>query len=280
MVFKNEGILHGICINWQDWLGSWSNWQIHLKIAFNWTHSKHYIQHIWIISEGSWDTEDWSNDAENLALHHRNKWHFKIYSNRKQLFEIVIIFHKYYSFLWWPSSAQNKEISTTQQNRHNTTQHNTTQHNTTQHNTTKSPQHNKITTTQHNTTQHNTTQHNTTKSPQHNTTQHNTTQHNTTQQNHHNTTKSPQHNKITTTQHNTTQHNTTKSPQHNTTQHNTTQHNTTQHNGLLLVSACYLNVVLISLCCSLFPCVMEISLCSALLGHRSFYCVFDQINRL
>ncbi len=162
--------------------------------------SKYYIQHIWIISEGSWDTEDWSNDAENVALHHRNKWHFKIYSNRKQLFEIVIIFHKYYSFLWWPSSAQNKEISTTQQNRHNTTQHNTTQHNkitttqhnTTQHNTTKSPQHNKITTTQHNTT----------KSPQHNTTQHNTTQHNTTQHN--------------TTQHNTTQHNTTKSTQHNT----------------------------------------------------------------
>ncbi len=25
-------------------------------------------QHIGIISEGSWDTEDWSNDAENSAL--------------------------------------------------------------------------------------------------------------------------------------------------------------------------------------------------------------------
>uniref|UniRef100_A0A8C1X2N4 phosphatidate phosphatase n=1 Tax=Cyprinus carpio TaxID=7962 RepID=A0A8C1X2N4_CYPCA len=37
-----------------------------------------------IISEGSCDTEDWSNDAENSALHHRNKLHFKIYSNRKQ----------------------------------------------------------------------------------------------------------------------------------------------------------------------------------------------------
>ncbi len=46
-----------------------------------------------MISEGSCDTEDWSNDAENSALHHRNKIHFKIYSNRKQLFEIVIIFH-------------------------------------------------------------------------------------------------------------------------------------------------------------------------------------------
>ncbi len=25
-----------------------------------------------MISEGSWDTEDWDNDAENAALHHRN----------------------------------------------------------------------------------------------------------------------------------------------------------------------------------------------------------------
>ena len=29
--------------------------------------------HIWMISEGSCDTEDWSNDAENSALRHRNK---------------------------------------------------------------------------------------------------------------------------------------------------------------------------------------------------------------
>ncbi len=29
-----------------------------------------------MISEGSCDTEDWSNDAENSALHHRNKLHF------------------------------------------------------------------------------------------------------------------------------------------------------------------------------------------------------------
>ncbi len=27
---------------------------------------------IGMISEGSCDTEDWSNDAENSALHHRN----------------------------------------------------------------------------------------------------------------------------------------------------------------------------------------------------------------
>ncbi len=36
-----------------------------------------------MISEGSRDTEDWSNGAENSALHHKNKWYFKIYENRK-----------------------------------------------------------------------------------------------------------------------------------------------------------------------------------------------------
>ncbi len=46
-----------------------------------------------MISEGSRDTEDWSNDAENSALHHMNKLHFKIYYIRDQLFEIVITFH-------------------------------------------------------------------------------------------------------------------------------------------------------------------------------------------
>ncbi len=30
-------------------------------------------QHIRMISEGSCDTEDWSNDAENSTLHPRNK---------------------------------------------------------------------------------------------------------------------------------------------------------------------------------------------------------------
>ncbi len=35
-------------------------------------------QHIRMISEGSCDTEDWSNDAENSALHHRNKLHCNI----------------------------------------------------------------------------------------------------------------------------------------------------------------------------------------------------------
>ncbi len=33
-------------------------------------------QHIIMISEGSCDTEDWSNDAENTALYHSNKLQF------------------------------------------------------------------------------------------------------------------------------------------------------------------------------------------------------------
>ncbi len=37
-------------------------------------------QHIIMISE---DHETLSNDAENTALHQRNKLHFKIYSHRK-----------------------------------------------------------------------------------------------------------------------------------------------------------------------------------------------------
>jgi len=36
-----------------------------------------------MISEGSCDTEDWSNNTENSALYHRNKLLFIIYSNRK-----------------------------------------------------------------------------------------------------------------------------------------------------------------------------------------------------
>ncbi len=46
-----------------------------------------------MISEGSCDTEDWSNDAENSDLHRMNKLYLKKYSNRKKLFEMVIIFH-------------------------------------------------------------------------------------------------------------------------------------------------------------------------------------------
>ncbi len=46
-----------------------------------------------MISEGSCDTEDWSNDAENSALRHRNKLYFKVYENRKTILEIAIRFH-------------------------------------------------------------------------------------------------------------------------------------------------------------------------------------------
>ncbi len=36
------------------------------------------FQHWLLISVGSRDNEDWSNDAENSALLHRNKLHFII----------------------------------------------------------------------------------------------------------------------------------------------------------------------------------------------------------
>jgi len=39
-----------------------------------------------MISEGSFDTEDWSNETENSALHQRNKVHFEMYSKRKKYF--------------------------------------------------------------------------------------------------------------------------------------------------------------------------------------------------
>jgi len=55
-------------------------------------------QHIQIISEGSFDSKDWSFDAENSALHHKNKLHFKIYSKRKQFFFQIVIFSQYYCF--------------------------------------------------------------------------------------------------------------------------------------------------------------------------------------
>ncbi len=55
-------------------------------------------QHIRMISEGSCDPEDWSNDAENSALHHRNKIHFKIFSNSKQLFHNNTLFFLY---IYW-----------------------------------------------------------------------------------------------------------------------------------------------------------------------------------
>ncbi len=57
-------------------------------------------QLITLISEGSCDTEDCSNDAaENLALHHRNKLCLKIYYNRKQLLSCNNISQYYFFFL-------------------------------------------------------------------------------------------------------------------------------------------------------------------------------------
>ncbi len=37
-----------------------------------------------MISEGSRDTEEWSNDAENSALLHRNKLYFIVYKTGNQ----------------------------------------------------------------------------------------------------------------------------------------------------------------------------------------------------
>ncbi len=56
-------------------------------------------QHIRMISEGSCDTEDWSNDA---LPSQEKKIHFKIFSNRKQFF--VIIFHNVTVFLYFWSN--------------------------------------------------------------------------------------------------------------------------------------------------------------------------------
>jgi len=41
-----------------------------------------------MISEGSCDSEDWSNDAENSALHHRNKLLFKKIQIENSYFKI------------------------------------------------------------------------------------------------------------------------------------------------------------------------------------------------
>ncbi len=61
-------------------LRSWTVFNINntllMIIIVSWTVN----QHIRMISKGSCATEDWSNDAENSALRHRNKLHFKIYS--------------------------------------------------------------------------------------------------------------------------------------------------------------------------------------------------------
>ncbi len=58
-------------------------------------------QHIILISEESCDTDDWSNDAENSAWHHRNKCKFKIYyleNNyfKLQKYSIILLFLLYF----------------------------------------------------------------------------------------------------------------------------------------------------------------------------------------
>ncbi len=70
-------------------------------------------QHIRMISEGSCDSEDWSNDAENTALVYWNKLHFNIFSHRK------LNISQYYCFTvlfiiemqpWWAKEYSFKHI--------------------------------------------------------------------------------------------------------------------------------------------------------------------------
>jgi len=51
-----------------------------------------------VISEGSCDTKDWSNDAENSAFDHRNKLHFKIFEDRKYFILNCNNISQYYYF--------------------------------------------------------------------------------------------------------------------------------------------------------------------------------------
>jgi len=48
-----------------------------------------------VICEGSCDTKDWSND-DKFSFDHRNKLHFTVYSHKKQMIYITIIFHCFY----------------------------------------------------------------------------------------------------------------------------------------------------------------------------------------
>ncbi len=45
-------------------------------------------QHIRMISEGSCDTEVWSNDAENSDLHHKSKLHFYYIFTQNNYFKL------------------------------------------------------------------------------------------------------------------------------------------------------------------------------------------------
>ncbi len=48
--------------------------------SFNTDNKSAYYYDFW----RSCDTEDWSNDAENTAAHHRNKLYFKVYKTGNQ----------------------------------------------------------------------------------------------------------------------------------------------------------------------------------------------------
>ncbi len=60
----------------------------------SWAASHHVRLDLYHISKGSCDTEDWSNDAENSALHYRNKCNFNI-----QLLQIVM--SQFYIFFFF-----------------------------------------------------------------------------------------------------------------------------------------------------------------------------------
>ncbi len=51
-------------------------------------------QYIITISEGLCDTEDWRNDAENSALHHRNKLYLKIVLSNEVSLDELLLKHK------------------------------------------------------------------------------------------------------------------------------------------------------------------------------------------
>jgi len=50
-----------------------------------------------MISEGSCDTEDWSNNSENSALRHRNKLHFNS--------DFKLLQYHFYCFIEWSNKC-------------------------------------------------------------------------------------------------------------------------------------------------------------------------------
>ncbi len=52
-------------------------------------------QHIRVISEALHDTEDWSNDAENSALHHRNIYIIYIYTHIRIMYVCMYYIYIY-----------------------------------------------------------------------------------------------------------------------------------------------------------------------------------------